>query len=331
MNSFGRLFRVSILGESHGTAIGVLIDGCPCGLPLKAEDFREDLARRRGGIQPGVTARQECDIPIFKSGLFKGKTSGAPLLIVFENADLDSSEYERLKDTPRPGHADYTARLKYGGFNDYRGGGHFSGRLTAGLVAAGVIAKKLMQPARVEAKLIQAGGSADIDSAVQKALQEGDSIGGLVECAAYNLPPGLGEPFFDSVESLLSHAAFSIPAIKGIEFGSGFNCTRMRGSEFNDAIIDPSGRTASNHSGGLNGGLTNGNPLVFRVAVRPTASIKKAQETVNLLSGEAVSITVQGRHDACLALRVSVVLEAVTAMVLTDLMLLEQKIPRVIR
>ena len=330
MNSFGRLFRVSILGESHGECVGVLIDGCPSGLPLSAEDLLPELERRQGGGAPGTTLRREADTPIFKSGLFNKKTTGAPLLLLFDNSNTDPAAYEKLKDLPRPSHADIVARQKFGGFNDPRGGGHFSGRLTAGLVAAGAIAKKILLPVSICAKITEAGGSSDLETAVERAMAEGDSVGGIVECSVSGLPPGLGEPFFDSAESLLSHAAFSIPAVKGVEFGDGFALARKRGSEANDEITDPSGRTATNRSGGINGGITNGNELLFRVAVRPTPSISKNQSTVNLATGERATISISGRHDACIALRVPPVLESAAAVVLLDLMMLEGRVPRVL-
>jgi len=325
MNTLGRIFRLNILGESHGNGVGVVIDGCPAGMAISADDFTEDLERRKGGSK-GTTSRKEADVPLIKSGVFKGKTTGAPILILFENKDVDSSAYEKIKDTPRPGHADLAAKQKFGGFNDYRGGGHFSGRLTAPLVAAGVLAKKMIAPVKVEASLLEPE-----EAKMDEALKEGDSIGGIVECRVSGLPAGLGEPFFDSAESLLSHAAFSIPAVKGIEFGAGFSSANMKGSEFNDEIMDAEGKTKTNNSGGINGGITNGNELVFRVAVKPAASIKKAVKTVNLETGEKAEIEIGGRHDACIALRVPVVLEAVTAAVLADLMLIEQKIEKVMR
>lgn len=329
MNTIGRIFRVSVLGESHGGCVGVLVDGCPAGLEISPGIMEADLGRRRGGGR-GATARREADVPIIKSGVFNGKSTGAPILVLFENRDMDSSEYEKTRDAPRPSHADLSARQKYGGFNDYRGGGHFSGRLTAGLVAAGAVAKKLLGRVKVEARVLEAGGSADINDAVGKARKEGDSVGGIVECRISGIPPGLGEPFFDSAESLLGHVAFSIPAVKGVEFGAGFAGAGMRGSAFNDSIVDREGKTATNNSGGINGGITNGNEIVFRVAIRPTASIPKEQKTVDLKSGRESTISVSGRHDACIALRVPVVLEAVSAIVLADLMLIEQKIKRVI-
>lgn len=331
MNTFGRIFRVSILGESHGACVGVLIDGCPAGLLLAEDDFMKDLSRRKGGTRDGVTMRAEKDVPLLQSGVFQGHTTGAPLLLLFHNKDNRLSDYESIKNTPRPGHADLTGRIKYGSFNDYRGGGHFSGRLTAGLVAAGVVAKKLIDPAAPRAELLEAAGSKDIDSAVKAAMDDGDSIGGVVECRVEGLPAGMGEPFFDSVESNLSHAVFSIPAVKGIEFGAGFKGCTLRGSEFNDDILSADGITASNNSGGINGGITNGNELVFRVAVKPTSSIRKVKQTVDMQSGAAAALSVSGRHDACIALRVPVVLEAVTAIVLADFMCIENRIPKVWR
>lgn len=327
MNTFGRLFRVSIYGESHGQEVGVLIDGCPAGVPLTVNDFEKDLSRRRSGAK-GTTPRKEPDKPKLMSGVFNGKTTGAPILVKFENTNTRSRDYDALKHTPRPGHADLTAAKKYGGFHDYRGGGHFSGRLTVGLVAAGVLAKKIISPITIKAELIEAGGTSDIHQAVGKAVDSGDSVGGIIQCEAVNVPAGLGEPFFDSVEALLGHMMFSIPAIKGIEFGSGFEAARMTGSEHNDRITDRSGKTETNYAGGINGGISNGNPVLFRVAVKPTSSISLPQYTVNLESGERVNLEVEGRHDACIALRVPVVVENATAIVLADLMLLEQKIRR---
>jgi chorismate synthase len=330
MNAFGRLFRLSIFGESHGERVGVLIDGCPAGLPLMPADFAADLKRRQPGL-PGTTARRETDAPDIASGVLDHKTNGAPLLIFFENKDVRPQDYASFGETPRPGHADFVALRKFGGFADLRGGGHFSGRLTVGLVAAGVVAKKLIAPATVEAALVSAGGSENIADAVRAAQQAGDSVGGIVEARAARLPVGLGEPFFDSVESVLGHILFSIPGVKGIEFGAGFAAAGMRGSAFNDVIANAKGKTRTNNSGGINGGLTNGNDLVFRVAVRPTASIAIEQETINLRTGRAAKIAVRGRHDACIALRLPVIVEAAAAAALADLLLIEQRIPRIVR
>jgi chorismate synthase len=321
MNTFGRLFRVSIFGESHGEFVGVLIDGVPAGLKLSAADFKKDLARRNPGIK-GTTARKEPDAPHIKSGIFNGTTTGAPILITFDNTDVRSSDYASLKNIPRPGHADFTASVKFGGFNDYRGGGHFSGRLTAGLVAAGVIAKKILKNVKIDAKLIQAGGSTTVGKEISNAQKKGDSIGGVVECRINKLPAGLGEPFFDSVESVISHIAFAVPGIKAIEFGVGSKAAQMLGSEYNDRIIEKNGKTKTNNSGGINGGITNGNEVVFRVAVRPTASISKEQQTVNLKTGRMEKISIHGRHDACFAVRVPVIIEAVAALAVADLVML---------
>jgi chorismate synthase len=319
MNTFGRFFKVSIFGESHGESVGILIDGCPPGLSLSETDFSRDLERRKSGAT-GTTPRRESDVPRIMSGIMDGKTTGAPLLIMFENREADSSAYEQVRFTPRPGQADFTAWKKYRGFNDYRGGGHFSGRLTVGLVAAGIVAKKLTGPVTFEAKLIEAGGSKDIDNAVAAAMADKDSIGGTVECRISNVPVGLGEPFFDSVESLISHVVFSIPAVKGIEFGAGFAASRMRGSEHNDAILDLEGRTKTNNVGGINGGITNGNDVIFKVAVKPTSSIGISQSTIDIRTGEAVQLSVAGRHDTCIALRMPVIIEAAAAIVFADLM-----------
>jgi chorismate synthase len=334
MNAFGRLFRVTIFGESHGESVGVNVDGCPAGLALSVEDFLPDIERRKGGMQKGTTPRKEDDLPIFKSGVFNGRTTGAPLTILFENNNTRSGDYEKQRAVPRPGHADFVAHSKFGGYEDFRGGGHFSGRLTVALVAAGVIAKKLLATVGagipVRASILEIGGEADVEKGLQRAIDAKDTIGGIVECRTEGLPIGLGEPFFDSVESVLSHAVFAIPAIRGIEFGTGFAAARMFGSQHNDPIEDNTGRTRTNHAGGVVGGITNGNELVFRIAVKPTSSTPKEQLTLNWETGEKEAFSVKGRHDLCIALRVPVVLEAVTALVLADLLLLEQHIKRVL-
>jgi len=330
MNSFGRIFRVHIFGESHGESVGIIIDGCPAGLLLSLEDFIPDLERRKGGTQKGTTPRQEEDLPIFKSGLFNGKTTGAPITILFENKNIRSSDYEKLRDIPRPGHADFVARKKAGGYEDYRGSGHFSGRLTVALVAAGVIAKKLLNQVKIISTILEIGGETDLEKGLQKAIDAKDSIGGIIECRTNGLPIGLGEPFFDSVESIMSHVVFAIPAVRAIEFGTGFAAAKMFGSEHNDAIEDMNGKTRTNHAGGVVGGLTNGNELVFRIAIKPTSSTPKEQNTLNWESGKVETVSVKGRHDLCIALRVPGILEAVTAIVLADLMMTEQKIPRII-
>jgi chorismate synthase len=318
MNSTGRIFRVGLFGESHGEGIGVTIDGCPPGIPLTALSFMDDLGKRKPG-RAGTTPRVEDDIPEILSGQFNGHTTGAPLTILFRNKNVRSCDYADLRETPRPGHSDFVAFKRSGGFNDYRGGGHFSGRLTLCLVAAGVVAKKIIAPVVIEARLISAGGDTDIERAVSAAVEAGDSIGGIVECRAVKIPLGWGEPFFDSVESVISHLAFSIPAIKGVEFGSGFGAASMRGSNHNDPIIDDTGKTATNNAGGISGGLTNGNELVYRIAVKPTSSISIGQTTYSLKTKKIEALEVKGRHDACIALRVPVVMEAVTAIALADL------------
>ncbi len=331
MNSFGRIFRVNVFGESHGESVGVNIDGVPAGIPLKQEDFLPDLERRKAGAK-GTTPRKEDDLPFLKSGVFNDHTTGAPITILFENNNTRSADYAKLREFPRPGHADFVATQKYGGFEDYRGGGHFSGRLTLNLVAAGVIAKKILGSSiEVKAVLKEVGGYPDPEQGLEAAIAAKDSVGGIVECTVDGLPIGLGEPFFDSIESSIAHAVFAIPAIKGIEFGAGFAAARMKGLEHNDAIIDKSGKTATNNAGGVVGGITNGNQLVFRIAVKPTSSTPKVQETLNIASGQVEQFSVKGRHDLCIALRVPVVLEAVTAMVLADFMLLEMRAPRVFK
>jgi chorismate synthase len=330
VNSFGRIFRIHIFGESHGDCVGLTIDGCPAGLPLAAEDFLEDIERRKGGVQKGTTPRKEDDIPLFKTGLFNGHTTGAPLTILFENKNTRSGDYEKQRAVPRPGHADFTAHAKYGGFEDFRGGGHFSGRLTVCLVAAGVIAKKLMKSIEVKSTILEIGGETDLEKGLDKAIEAKDSIGGIVECRVNGLPLGLGEHFFDSVESLLSHIVFAIPAVRGIEFGSGFAAARMFGVDHNDPIENASGKTLTNHAGGVVGGITNGNELVYRIAIKPTSSTPKEQMTWNRETDAVQEFSVKGRHDLCIALRVPVILEAVTAIVLADLMLLAQKIKPVL-
>lgn len=330
MNSFGRIFKVTIFGESHGESVGIVIDGVPAGLSLNQDDFLIDIERRKGGLQKGTTPRKEDDIPIFKSGIFNNKTTAAPLTILFENNNTRSKDYEEQRKIPRPGHADFVASKKFSGFEDYRGGGHFSGRLTVCLVAAGVIAKKILQNISIVSRIVEVGGEADIDKGLEKAINVKDSVGGIIECKVVGLPIGLGEPFFDSVESVLSHAIFSIPAVKGIEFGSGFSSAKMFGSEHNDSLINEKGETKTNHAGGIVGGLTNGNELVFRVAIKPTSSTPKTQESLNITTLEVEEFSIKGRHDLCIALRAPVVIEAATAIVLADFMLLEQHIKRVL-
>ncbi len=328
MNSFGRIFRVQIFGESHGIQVGAIIDGCPAGIALTEQDLEADLARRRAGAK-GTTPRKEADIPHIVSGTVDGHTTGAPITILFNNENTRSGDYSHLRDQPRPGHSDFVADAKFGGNNDLRGGGHFSARITLGMVAAGSIAKKILAPAQFSAKLIKVGGQEDISAAVDAAIAAHDSVGGLIECTCSGLPIGLGEPFFDSAESVISHAVFSIPAVKGIEFGSGFRAAEMRGSEHNDLIINAEGHTASNHAAGINGGITNGNDIVFRLAIKPTSSIGVRQETYNMKTQQIEELKIGGRHDACVALRAPVIVEAAAAIALADLALIDHRTQRV--
>ncbi|HAE22660.1 MAG TPA: chorismate synthase [Spirochaetaceae bacterium] len=321
MNGTGRIFRVSIFGESHGPAIGAVLDGIPPGLPLAAEDFFADLARRRAGT-PGTTPRVEDDEPEILSGLFEGHCSGTPLCIVFRNRDTRSSDYERFKRIPRPGHADYTSGLRYKGYGDPRGSGHFSGRVTAGLVAAGVVAKKILPGASFSTRILEAGGSADIEEAIACAAADGDSVGALVELRVRGIEPGLGEPFFEAAESRIAANIYAVPAVRGVEFGDGFAAARMRGSEHNDPFIGLDGSTAKNGAGGINGGITNGNELVIRVAIKPASTIAREQETLNFESGAMERLSGEGRHDSCIALRAMVALEAACAIALADLYLI---------
>ena len=381
MNTFGRKFRVSIFGESHGELIGVVLDGVQPGIELSEEDFVQDLARRKSGAK-GTTPRIEEDRPMLVSGVYEGCTTGAPLTIVFRNMNTKSSDYSQFAAMPRPGHADLTAALKWDDYQDPRGSGHFSGRLTLPIVAAGVVAKKMLYsltildetPAKeVNARLVELGGiSLDLceqiatgealamtcgdeahpmtcgdgahamtcvdeahatmygendlparwQEAIDKAMEEGDSLGAVVECTVPEVDPGYGEPFWDSVESTIAHAIFSIPGVRGLEFGDGFQAAGMKGSEHNDPI-GADGRPLKNGAGGVNGGITNGAPLTFRVAFKPTSSIRKAQQTFNFQTGEMDTLEIKGRHDACFALRTPVVVEAMTAIALADLALMK--------
>lgn len=330
MNTFGQYLRVSIFGESHGPCVGITVDGCPAGLSLTAQDLLPDLERRKGGQGKGTTPRQEADYPIFQSGVFNEKTTGFPITILFENANTRSEDYQKQRSFPRPGHADMVAHQKFGGFEDFRGGGHFSARLTTGLVAAGAIAKKLMPSVAIAARVSEIGGEADLEKGLQKAIDAKDSVGGMIECRVSGLLVGLGEPYFDSLESLLAHMMFAIPAVRGIEFGTGFAAARMFGTEHNDAILNNDGVTKTNHAGGIVGGISNGNELVFRLAIKPTASTPKEQESLNWETRKVETFSVKGRHDLCVALRAPVIVEAATALVLADCMLAEQKIKRVL-
>ncbi|MDR1667308.1 MAG: chorismate synthase [Bacteroidales bacterium] len=327
MNSFGRIFRVGIFGESHGCCTGVCVDGCPPGIALSESDFEDDLRRRRSG-EKGTTPRREADLPRIVSGVFNGFTTGSPIVVEIANNDTAAKDYALFRDIPRPGHADFTAEKKYGGYADFRGSGHFSGRLTAGLVAAGVIAKKIIAPAAVESRILEIGGSADWKEIIERCLTERDSAGGIVECTISGAPAGWGEPFFDSVESVIAHIVYAVPAVKGIEFGAGFAAARMYGSEHNDAFEGQEGATVTNHAGGVNGGITNGNPIVFRVAVKPTSSIARPQTTANIRTGATVTLEIPGRHDACIALRIPPVLEAAAAIAIADLKMIYRAEPQ---
>lgn len=328
MNSFGKKFRVSLFGESHGKVIGAVMDGVRPGIPLCEEDFGYDM-RRRAPHKSGTTSRHEDDRTQILSGIYNGHTTGAPICLTIGNSNVRDEDYKQFAAIPRPGHADLSARAKYYGFNDPRGGGMFSGRMTAGIVAAGVIAKKSLLHAGMDADIasdIYALGGISRDEAdaeskweklISKVSSEGDSLGGIVECRINGIPAGLGEPFWDSIESLIAHAIFSIPGVRGIEFGDGFKAAAMLGSEHNDPIgID--GKPLRNGAGGINGGISNGSEIVFRVAFKPASSISKPQDTLNLESMEMDTLEINGRHDACFVLRCPVIVEAVSAIVLAD-------------
>lgn len=331
MNSFGSLFRVHIYGESHGSGIGVLIDGVPSGIKLTLEDFTKDLSKRKSG-KIGTTPRKEDDSPQILSGVFNEFTTGAPINIFFENKNTDSKVYADFKSHPRPGHADFSATKKYLGFNDIRGGGHFSGRLTLALVAAGVVAKKILSGITFSSEIESVGVLNKIDfnkkleNYLLETINSGDSLGGTISLTIKNIPIGLGEPFFGSVESVISSMVFSIPGIKGIEFGAGFKGTELLGSNFNDCFIDKNGKTSSNNNGGINGGITNGNDIFLKVAVKPTSSIFKSQETFNFKDESIQTLTIKGRHDVAFLLRVPIVLENSVAIALADLYLQNHKI-----
>jgi chorismate synthase len=351
-NSLGEAFRITLFGESHGSAIGVVIDGCPAGLELGVEDIQRAVDRRKPQNGAGQTARQEADAVEILSGLFNGRTTGAALSLLVRNRDTDSSAYEKMRFTPRPGHADYTAWVKYGGFNDYRGGGLFSGRVTVALVMAGALAAKLLGTLGIEvlAHTVQIGSvqatvagadlvRSQIDAntlrcadpvaaaamlqEIEQAVQSGDSLGGMLECLVRNVPAGLGEPYFDTLEGQLAKAFFAIPAVKGVEFGAGFKVAGMSGAQNNDAFRMAGDRvvTETNQAGGILGGLSNGSPLVARVAVKPAPSIALTQSTVNLLSRQNSEIRISGRHDSCIVPRAAVVVEAMAAVTLCDLAL----------
>ncbi len=360
--SFGQMFTITSFGESHGRCVGVTIDGCPAGLSITEADIQKEVDRRRPGLTPGTTRRAEEDKVEILSGIFKGQTTGAPISLLVWNRDVDSSQYEKIRFLPRPGHADYTAFIKYGGFNDFRGGGRFSGRITVSFVMAGAVAKKLLNHIGVEilAHTIEIGGikaeakvldeirrnvetnplkcadpmaALEMIRAIETAQAEGDSVGGIIEGLAINMPAGLGEPVFDTLEGELAKAIFAIPAVKGIEFGSGFAAARKRGSENNDpfAVKDKKIVTLTNNSGGILGGISNGMPIVVRVAVKPTPSISQEQATVNLKRKQNASLSVKGRHDACIVPRAVPVVESMMALTLCDFAMRAGHIPEVVK
>ena len=322
-NSFGRGFRMAIEGASHSESIRITIDGVPQGIALAQEDFETDLAQRRAGAM-GTTPRVESDIPEIE-GLVNGKTTGETITITFRNNNTRSGDYSHLRRHPRPSHVDFVANSRWGEAIDLRGSGQFSGRMTVALVAAGVVAKRILgEDIRFASEIVELGGCRDrsrFDEILLDAVAEGDSVGGVVECRVQRLPVGLGEPFFDSTESVISHLLFAVPAVKGVEFGSGFEGVRLRGSERNDRIIAADGTTATNNEGGINGGLTNGNELVVRAAIKPTPSIARPQDTFNFESGLIEPLVIGGRHDCCIALRARIVVEAVVAIALAELKL----------
>jgi chorismate synthase len=361
-NSMGKEFVITCFGESHGKCIGVVIDGCPAGLKLSEKDIQKELEKRRPGTSLLVSQRKEKDKVEILSGVFNGYTTGAPICMIVRNKVFKSEIYEIFKKKPRPGHADYVSQIKYGGFVDYRGGGIFSGRITVAFVMAGAVAKKLLALKGIEvlAHVIEIGGigvqsklpikkirkiyespvrcadpivSKKMEEIILKAKREGDSVGGIIECLVLNLPIGIGDPIFDSLDSELSKAYFNIPAVKGVEFGAGFNAAHLRGSEYNDAFIIRKGRvmTSTNRAGGIVGGISTGMPIVARIAFKPTPSISKPQQTVNLELKREETIEVKGDFDPCIAIRAVPVVEAMTSIVLVDHLLREQFLPKVLK
>jgi chorismate synthase len=362
-NSIGKEFIATTFGESHGKVVGVVVDGCPAGLPLAEADFQEELDRRIPAEPKIVSGRVEKDVAKILSGAFNGFTTGAPIALMVENRETKPSDYEAVKDLPRPGHADYTARVKYGGFNDYRGGGRLSGRVTVALIMAGTIAKKLLSrfdvdvlaytlaigqvktdkrfsPAEIRKnRYVAATRCPDLacaermEEAIVNAKQAGDSLGGIVECIALNMPVGIGEPLFDSLDADLAKALFSVPAVKGVEFGAGFRAPGMTGSENNDAFLLKNGKvaTSTDNAGGILGGMSSGAPIIIRVAIKPTPSIAKEQKTVNLSSMENAAISVKGRHDPCVVPKAVPAIEAAVAITLADHMIRSGFIPKVLK
>ncbi len=361
-NSFGELFKVTSFGESHGSCVGVVVDGCPAGLPVTEEDIQKDVDRRKPGGGAAATRRVEEDRVEILSGVFNGVTTGAPVCLLVRNKDVDSSEYEKARYLLRPGHADYTAYVKSGGFNDFRGSGRFSGRITAGWVMAGALARKLLRLKDIEvlAHTVEIGGikaapvdfdelkekiagsalgcadpasSSEMETLIEQARAEGDSLGGVIEGIALNVPVGLGEPVFDSLDGALAKAMLAVPAVKGVEFGAGFSAAAKRGSENNDpfTVTDGQIKTLTNNAGGILGGISNGMPVILRVAVKPIASIARNQRTVNIKTLEKADLAVRGRHDVCILPRAVVVIEAMMALTLCDFAMRAGIIPGVIK
>jgi chorismate synthase len=360
-NSLGENFTITSFGESHGKCVGIVIDGCPAGLPITEQDIQLELDKRKPGCEIASTKRAEEDKVDVLSGIFKGHTTGAPLCLVVWNRDIDSESYEKISSLLRPGHADFTAFMKYAGFSDYRGGGRFSGRITAGFVMAGAVARKLLNLVGIEvlAHTVEIGGirtdsvsltairkvdqnqlkCADPQAAkkmlrsIEQAREEGDSLGGIIEGIALNVPAGLGEPVFGTLEGDLAKALFAIPAVKGVEFGAGFTAAKIKGSENNDPFIIKRGKivTETNKSGGILGGISNGMPIVIRVAVKPTPSISRKQQTVNIAKMENAELVIKGRHDVCIVPRAVPVVSAMIAITLCDYALQARLIPEVIK
>jgi chorismate synthase len=362
-NSVGKEFAVTCFGESHGKCIGVIVDGCPAGLSLSEQDIQVELNRRIPPQPKIVSARIEKDTAEILSGVFNGFTTGTPICVLVRNKEAISSDYDVIRDAPRPGHADYTARIKYGGFSDYRGGGRFSGRVTVALVMAGTIAKKLLKLFKIEVlAYTTAIGNVKLDrtltaeeirrnkykssvrcpdlkctkameKAILKVKSEGDSLGGIVECTALNVPAGVGEPFFDSLDADIAKMLFNVPAVKGVEFGAGFKSAELKGSENNDAYVIQNGKivTSTNNAGGILGGISSGMPILVRAAIKPTSSISNEQKTINLSKMEETTIQVKGRHDPCIVPKAVPVIESAVAIVLADHMLRAGKMPEVLK
>lgn len=322
-NSFGNRLKITIFGSSHAAEVDVLIEGAPRGVALPLEAFMADIDRRRPS-RCGETPRHEADIPTIEGLDADDCTTGEVLRISFKNSNIRSRDYDHLRRQPRPSHADLVQLRKYGDKCDIAGGGMASGRMTVALVAAGVVAKAILKNVIFNTRLIEVGGECDevkFEDIISRAAADGDSVGGVVECRISGITEPIGEPFFDSVESVMAHLLFSIPAVKGVEFGDGFESARKRGSVRNDMIISESGETYTNNEGGINGGIANGNDIVVRVAIKPTPSIVKEQMTYDFAKGEVSPLVIGGRHDACIARRAAVVVEAMAAVALADLKL----------